>query len=424
MRLPVRSLLSVLVLTSLLAALVGPAGADPGRRGPRHRDVRVATFNASLFRATEGELIADLSTLDDMQAQNVAEIVQIRRPDVLLVNELDYDRRGRAARLLSRNYFERGQGGQRAIHYPHRMAFASNTGIASGFDLNNDGQIGESGRAYGDDAFGFGEFPGQYGFAVYSMYPIVRRQVRSFQHFLWKDMPGALLPDDPATPRPADWYSRAELRVFRLSSKNHVDVPLRVGRETVHLLASHPTPPAFDGPERRNQLRNHDEIRLWADYVRGGRRARYITDDDGHRGGLRRGSSFIVAGDLNADPNDGGGVPGAADQLLEHPRIQDPLPASDGAVEQARLQGGANDSHRSDPAYDTADFAEPPGNLRVDYVLPSRRLRVTGAEVFWPRSDDKLFELVGTFDPSLPGGFPASDHRMVHVDLRVHAGRR
>ncbi len=78
----------------------------------------------------------------------------------------------------------------------------SNTGIPSGFDLDNNGSIGGP-----NDAFGFGFFPGQYGMAVYSMHPIDFGNIRTFQLFLWKDMPGALLPDDPNTPEPADWYS-------------------------------------------------------------------------------------------------------------------------------------------------------------------------------------------------------------------------
>ena len=80
-------------------------------------------------------------------------------------------------------------------------------------------------------------------------------------------MPGARLPDDPATPEPADWYSPEELTVVRLSSKSHWDVPIDVGGGIVHVLASHPTPPVFDGPEDRNGLRNADEIRFWADYI-------------------------------------------------------------------------------------------------------------------------------------------------------------
>ncbi len=123
--------------------------------------------------------------------------------------------------------------------------------------------------------------------AVFSKYPIQTDDVRTFQHFLWKDMPGALLPNDPAVPGEADWYSPEELDIFRLSSKSHWDVPIKLpGRKPVHFLVSHPTPPTFDGAEDRNGTRNHDEIRFWADYVSGGRHASYIYDDEGEYGGL------------------------------------------------------------------------------------------------------------------------------------------
>ncbi|MBA2529090.1 MAG: endonuclease/exonuclease/phosphatase family protein [Euzebyales bacterium] len=409
---------ALLLAAVLWAAPVQPVTARPAS-GRGAATVRYATFNVSLFRPVEGQLVADLSTPDDAQAQAVAAIIQRQRPDVLLVNEFDYDAAGRAVELFARNYLEVAQEGSAPIRYPYRMAFPSNTGIASGFDLNNDGQVGTSGREYGDDAFGFGVFPGQYGFAVYSRFPLVTSQIRTFQRFLWKDMPGALLPDDPSTPAPADWYSPQELAVFRLSSKNHVDVPVRVGRQVVHLLASHPTPPSFDGPEDRNGTRNHDEIRLWADYVSPGRRSAYIVDDAGRRGGLRPGARFVVAGDLNADPADGGGIPGAIDQLLDHPLVaEEPVPDSAGAVEQAALQGGANDSQRGDPAFDTADFSDGSvGNLRVDYVLPRKGMRVTAAAVFWPLTTDPDFNLVGTFP------FPSSDHRLVRVDVALPPGQ-
>ena len=166
--------------------------------------------------------------------------------------------------------------GAEPIRYDHLFIAPSNTGIPSGFDLNNNGVIGGP-----DDAFGFGFFPGQFGMLVLSQHPIDTADIRTFQHFLWKDMPGALLPDDPATPAPADWYSAEELDVFRLSSKSHWDVPILVDGKTVHFLVSHPTPPVFDGPEDRNGTRNFDEIRFWADYITPGTSARYIYDDEG-----------------------------------------------------------------------------------------------------------------------------------------------
>ena len=372
--------------------------------------VRFATFNASLNRASQGQLITDLSTPDNAQAKTIAEIIQRTRPDVLLINEFDFDAGGVAARLFQDNYLSVSQMGAEPITYGYRFVAPSNTGIPSGFDLNNDGTAGGP-----DDAFGFGFFPGQFGMAVYSRYPIDHDSIRTFQGFLWKDMPGALLPDDPSTPAPADWYSPEELDVFRLSSKSHWDVPIEIGdKEVVHFLVSHPTPPVFDGPEDRNGTRNHDEIRFWADYISPGRTSRYIYDDAGERGGLDPGSRFVIAGDQNSDPFDGDSIPGSAQLLLAHPLINDRFtPSSEGAVEQSRLQGGVNLTHRGDPAFDTADFSEPPGNLRVDYVLPRVNMKIVDGEVFWPFSTDPLFRLVGTFP------FPSSDHKLVWIDVRV-----
>ncbi|MGR0319537.1 endonuclease/exonuclease/phosphatase family protein [Agromyces sp. ZXT2-3] len=391
-------------------ALAAPAQAAPGGEPGRADTVRVATYNLSLNRNAEGQLVEDLSTGANAQAKTVAEVIQRANPDIVLLNEFDYVEGGLAADLFRDNYLEVSQGGADPVEYPYAFVAPSNTGIPSGFDLNNNGVV-----AGGDDAFGFGLFPGQFGMAVLSKHPIDTDAVRTFQHFLWKDMPGALLPDDPNTAAPADWYSPEELEVFRLSSKSHWDVPVEVDGRTVHVLASHPTPPTFDGAEDRNGLRNHDEIRFWADYVSPGAASRYISDDEGATGGLKPGSSFVILGDQNADPLDGDSVDAAIDQLLDHPRITDPMPTSEGAVEAALLQGGANLAHEGDPALDTADFNDnpAPGNLRADYVLPSKDLRVADAGVFWPVSSDPLSALTGTFP------FPSSDHRLVWVDVHV-----
>ncbi|MFI2105355.1 endonuclease/exonuclease/phosphatase family protein [Isoptericola sp. NPDC019693] len=398
-----------LAAAPLAASAQGGHGGHGGHGQPHDRSLRVATYNLSLNRAAEGELRADLATGDDPQARTVAEVIQRADPDVVLLNEFDFDAAHASVEEFRENYLEVPQGGADPVHYRYAYTAPSNTGVPSGFDLDNSGAVGG-----GNDAFGFGDFEGQYGMVVLSKYPIDTRNVRTFQHFLWKDMPGALLPDDPSTPAPADWYSPEELDVVRLSSKSHWDVPVRVGGRTVHVLASHPTPPTFDGPEDRNGRRNHDEIRFWADYVTPGKASRYIYDDAGHRGGLKPGERFVILGDQNADPLDGDSVDAAIDQLLDHPRITDPLPTSDGAVEAAALQGGANTTHQGDPALDTADFADTaPGNLRADYVLPSKGLRVRDAGVFWPTQADPLSRLTGTYP------FPSSDHRLVRVDLAV-----
>ncbi|MCI0756367.1 glycerophosphodiester phosphodiesterase family protein [Teichococcus vastitatis] len=398
-------------------------------------NLRVATFNASLNRAAEGELLSDLATGADPQARTVAEIIQRSAPDILLINEFDYVADDAALNRFRDNYLAAGQntlglqdGGGLPVDYPYGFTAPSNTGLASGFDLNNDGAAvsipGTPG--YGDDALGFGNYPGQYGMAIYSKYPILQDQVRTFQNFLWKDMPDARLPDDASTPKPGDFYSADELAVLPLSSKTHWDIPVLVDGKVVHIIVAHPTPPTFDGNEDRNGLRNADEIRLLRDYVTPGA-GDYIYDDQGLRGGLEEGARFVIMGDMNADPRDGDSVDLAINQLLGSAAIEaDLVPESEGAAEAAELQGGANDGHDGDPAQDTADFADnAPGNLRADYVLPSAAgLAPVESQVFWPTAADPLFPLAGNYDPALPPtGFPASDHRLVSMDLSLEPGR-
>jgi 3-phytase len=383
--------------------------------------VRFATFNASLNRFNAGDLAAELAAPGSAQPDTVAEIIQRVRPDVLLINEFDFDAGGVAAAGFQDNYLSVAHGDAEPIVYPFRFVAPSNTGIFSGFDLDNSGAAGDF---VPNDSFGFGFFPGQFGMAVYSMFPIDEAELRTFQLFLWRDMPGALLPVDPSTGQM--WYSDEELDVFRLSSKSHWDVPIVISdsgrRKTVHFLVSHPTPPVFDGPEDRNGTRNHDEIRFWADYIIPSQSG-YIADDNGRPGGLPPGTFFVIAGDQNSDPFDGDSIPGSAQQLLDHPLVNTKVtPSSPGGSEQAALQGNANTLHIGDPAFDTADFFDgfppapfggAPGNLRADYVLPSKGLRITDAAVFWPTSGDPLFPLVGTFP------FPSSDHRLVWIDVRI-----
>ncbi|MGI9112714.1 MAG: endonuclease/exonuclease/phosphatase family protein [Gaiellaceae bacterium] len=411
----------------LFAALAAAAfAAAAAAAAPPDRKVRFATFNASLNRPAAGLLTTHLANanVDDQfrrQAKNVAEVIQRVAPDVLLINEFDplgnADAPTGPEDLLRDNFLEVSQNGASPIEYPYAFIAPSNTGVATGKDLNNNGVAVTTPGApgYGDDAFGFGAFPGQFGMVVYSKYPILYDEVRTFQLFKWKDMPGHLIP------RP--FYSADEVELLRLSSKSHWDVPILIDRKVVHFLVSHPTPPVFDGPEDRNGRRNHDEIRFWADYVSPGKSG-YIYDDDGVRGGLKPGQPFVIAGDQNSDPLDGDSIPGAIQQLLEHPLVNTKTtPESAGAVEASALQGGANLTHRSDPRFDTADFSDSaPGNLRADYVLPRKNLRIVGSGVFWPVQSDPLFRLTGVFSFAnwgLVGGFPTSDHRSVWVDVTV-----
>lgn len=112
----------------------------------------------------------------------------------------------------------------------------------------------------------------------------------------------------------------------------------------------------------------------------------------------------MIAGDNNSDPIDGDSVPDAIQQLLDSRRLIDTKPSSRGAVEAARTQGGANLNHGTNPRYDTGDFNDnAPGNLRVDYVLPSHGLIPLHSEVFWPVASSPLARLNDTSDHHLVG---------------------
>ena len=205
----------VTILLSLGLVMTGAAEAQ-------NQTVRVATFNASLNRSEAGGLIASLSTRDDTQIERVAETIQRVNPDILLINEFDFDADGQALDLFREAFLAVGQNGAPSVVYPHAFAAPSNTGVPTGVDLDRDG--GSNGPG---DAQGFGFFPGQFGMALLSKFPIDEDAVRTFQRFLWRDMPDALLPTDPETGD--GWYGEEALDVLRLSSKSHWDVPVNIG---------------------------------------------------------------------------------------------------------------------------------------------------------------------------------------------------
>lgn len=306
-------------------------------------------------------------------------------PDILLLTGFDFDAGGAALAAFADRI------GNAGATYPHRFALRPNTGRPSGADLDGDGRVGEP-----EDAQSYGEFSGQWGMALLSRYPIDAGGVRDFSPFIWADLPDANLPESMAE----DLHA-----VQRLSNVGHWDVPVMLpGGSTIRLLAFHASPPVFDGPEDRNGRRNHDEAAFWLHYLGG------TLDLPGPEG------PFVLLGDANLDPADSDGRPRALNRLLAHPALQDPRPASAGGPEDAQREGGANDRHRGDPALDTANWRDDvggPGNLRVDYVLPSRHWEIVDAGVFWPPTGDPGRRLIGE------DGNLASRHRMVWVDIRI-----
>src|SRR3989337_621395 len=118
-----------LLLAAIAVLAVVPAAAVAG---PPQADVRFATYNLSLNRPAQGMLRDHLSNpqVDDVfrrQARNVAEVIQRVQPDVVLINEFDFD--PVAADLFRDNFLEVSQNGAAPIRYQYSYIAPSNTGI-------------------------------------------------------------------------------------------------------------------------------------------------------------------------------------------------------------------------------------------------------------------------------------------------------
>lgn len=368
------------------------------------QQITVATFNVSMEaenylprgeRGSSQILVDILANGDHPQVKNIAAIIQRVRPDILLLNEFDYiadPKQGVEAFI--KNYLNKPQAGSQPIDYPYYYYNTVNTGQPSPFDLDNDGAA----TGVGADAWGYGFYPGQYGMVLLSKYPIQSEQIRTFQHFKWRDMPEhkVTLKADGSP-----WYCAEAWQQLPLSSKAHWDIPVLINGISVHLLASHPTPPVFDGPENRNGKRNHDEIRFWVDYLQPAQ-ATYIYDDQGTTGGLAAGSRFVIVGDLNASAEgEGDAIHSGILSLVQHPLVN-------GSFVPTSIGGAEHSPDRPHAASHTASW-----RMRADYVLPSKQgLKIKEGGVFWPAKADADYPLVGARDAS-------SDHRLVWLTLQL-----
>lgn len=319
---------------------------------------RVATFAAPLSRDGPGLLLRDIEKGADPQIDAVLDVITQIAPDILVLTDFDYDMDGLALAAFASAV---------SPPFPYTFALQPNTGLATGLDLDRNGRRGDA-----RDAQGYGRFAGDGGMAILSRLPIAAAEVQDFSKLLWKDLPGATLPQDDDGP----FMSSEVLAVQRLSSTGHWIVPVVLpDGGMMQLMVFSATPPVFDGPEDRNGLRNRDELRLWELVLAG-------------EYGLAP-SDFVIVGNANLDPQRGDGFSGAMAKFLTNPKLQDRL-----------------------PNLNTANWDEDgPGDMRVSYVLPDRNWRVRDAGVFWPPENDPPADL------GAGGADLAGPHHLVWVDI-------
>lgn len=447
---------SLIASSIALTVLVGCGSDNDDKIITTYDSAVFATYNLSFDRSSYEQLVAEMTlpvasqnslveqyindrdnmTDEDaetaesvMQIRNVAEIIQRTRPNAFVLAEFNNDGNAddmTALEGFQNNYLSHSQGEQETIHYGYMKNVATNTGLASGFDLNRDGEA----TGINDDAWGYGAYHGQYAFAVFSQFEIDENNVRTFQNFKWKDMDGEInikVQDcgDNGCPDGLEvgdaWYSEEAWEQFPLSSKNHADIPVLIptedGVETIHFLVSHPAPPIFDNQANHNTERNRAEIKFWNDYINS---ETYFYDDNNTEGGLAAGSKFVIAGDLNADHMMGDGDRDTIKALLEHSLVNinattgDSAPESNGG--QYCFDAGICERNTDTPQPERITSVS---GLRLDYAIPSENLEVIESGTFWPAGDEDGYHLV--FDEELGNSKGvSSDHRMVWTKVSLN----
>ena len=296
-------------------------------------------------------------------------------PDVLALQGIDWDAGGLAIGAI-------GAALEAAGHpMPYVHAGPTNRGVPASADgdLDGDGRTLE-----GDDMHGWARYTGEGAMAILSRHPL--GPPVDLSGLLWADLPGARRMGADGTDLLSGAYAG-----LRLSTTAHWAVPVALPGGTVIAAAHHATPPVFDGPEDRNGRRAADEAALWGAWLDGAL--------EGVPGGAPAPDAPVVLlMATNVDPVDGDGLGEAMRALLSRPDLTDPAPRGPARAQVA-------DGHQGDPALDTVDWDDPPdgpGDLRVDYAIPSAGLRVAGAGLAWPEEGAASRHAIVWVDVALP----------------------
>ena len=225
----------------------------------------------------------------------MAEIIQRVRPDILLLQEFDYDAAGASLAAFQANYLGTAAGRRRTdslrvyvlCRVQHRRTFRLRSRSRRAHCRRR--------RRTRDSV----NFPGSTPWCCCRVSRSTRHAVRTFRKFLWRDMPGALLPDDPAT-------RCARRLVFARAARGAaVVVEVALGRagayRPVHLAPAGQSSDAAvfrraGGSQRAAQSRRDPLVDRLSERAR-----RYLRDDDG-RSAASTGKTFVIMGDQNSDP--------------------------------------------------------------------------------------------------------------------------
>ena len=206
--------------------------------------LRVVTFNIEDVRGV------DVDDPGHRRLLLVADILDSLDADIILLNEIAVEQSA-SGEPTNRSASNGLRFVQTFLNRPGVPGYSvyqplSNTGVHSGYDLDNSGRAvsrftvprpaslsgnppaqTDADRAYGNDSWGFGTFPGQYAMAllVRDGLTIAYNDIRTYRSFRWSSLPDALRPVR-RDGRP--WYDDDEWAEMPLSSKTHAVVPVQV----------------------------------------------------------------------------------------------------------------------------------------------------------------------------------------------------
>ena len=118
----------------IVLCLVYPAPAISGT-------LRLASYTAALERKAPGLLYRDIQYGKSSQIRAALRLIASIQPDILALQRFDWDAELRAARAFQAALKAQGWEMQ------HLLAPRPNTGVATGIDIDGDGQIGGPGDA-------------------------------------------------------------------------------------------------------------------------------------------------------------------------------------------------------------------------------------------------------------------------------------
>jgi len=148
--------------------------------------LRLASYTAALERNAPGLLYRDILYGKSSQIRAALRLIATIKPDVLALQRFDWDAELRAARAFQSALKAQGWEMQ------NLLAPRPNTGVATGVDIDGNGQIGGPG-----DAQSYGIFAGQRGLLLLSRLPFDVQHSQDHSQVLWAEVPQTQSTDPP-----------------------------------------------------------------------------------------------------------------------------------------------------------------------------------------------------------------------------------